>query len=43
MVAIWRENPGCLNIMLEAGASMDYEINNKAVDDALKKKPVAIG
>ena len=43
MVAIWRENPACLNIMLEAGASMDYVINDKAVDKALKLKPVAIG
>ena len=43
MMAIWRENPGCLDIMLEEGAAMDYKINNKLVDETLKKKPVSIG
>ena len=43
MVAIWRENSECLDVMLEEGASMDYEINSKLVDDALKWKPAKIG
>ena len=32
-----------LDMMLEAGASMGYEINKKTVDDEIKKKPASIG
>ena len=42
LFAIMSGKANYLNFMLEAGASMDYEVNNKAVDDKVKTKPPSI-
>ena len=40
--AVMRGSSEMLDVMLEKGASMDYRINGKPVDDTLKKKEPAI-
>ena len=42
MYAILRGSSEMLNLMIEKGASMDYKINGKLVDDTLKRKDPSI-